>query len=114
TTENIALDSQWFNSSRMRPMSMMDHLRQADSQALGSNELGLALPPRSLPVRLHWSCRTGTKYRERSPRACALCAICASLNAGGVAQLAGHFARRRRLRGDNRKYLHETMLAMGR
>ena len=51
TTENIALDSQWFNSSRMRPMRMMDHLREADSQALGSKELGLALPPRSLPVR---------------------------------------------------------------
>ena len=32
-------------------MSMMDHLRQADGQALGCNELGLALPPRSLPVR---------------------------------------------------------------
>jgi len=32
-------------------MSMMDHLRQADSQALGSKELALALPPRSLPVR---------------------------------------------------------------
>jgi hypothetical protein len=31
-----------------------------------------------------------------------------------LAQLAGHFARRRRLRGDNRKYLHETMLALQR
>ena len=28
-----------------------------------------------------------------------------------LAQLAGHLARRRRIRGDNRKYLHETMLA---
>ena len=31
-----------------------------------------------------------------------------------LAQLAGHFARRCRLRGDNRKYLHETMLALRR
>jgi hypothetical protein len=31
-----------------------------------------------------------------------------------LAQLAGHFARRRRLRGNNRKYLHETMLALQR
>ena len=31
-----------------------------------------------------------------------------------LAQLAGHFARRRRLRGNNKKYLHETMLAMRR
>ena len=31
-----------------------------------------------------------------------------------LAQLAGHLARRRRLRGNNKKYLHETMLAMGR
>ena len=31
-----------------------------------------------------------------------------------LAQLAGHLARRRRIRGNNRKYLHETMLAMGR
>ena len=29
-----------------------------------------------------------------------------------LAQLAGHFARRRRIRGNNRKYLHETMLAL--
>jgi hypothetical protein len=28
-----------------------------------------------------------------------------------LAQLGGHYARRRRIRGDNRKYLHETMLA---
>ena len=31
-----------------------------------------------------------------------------------LAQLASHLARRRRLRGNNKKYLHETMLAMGR
>jgi hypothetical protein len=31
-----------------------------------------------------------------------------------VAQLDGHFARRRRLRGNNRKYLHETILALQR
>jgi len=31
-----------------------------------------------------------------------------------LAQLAGHLAGRRRLRGNNKKYLHETMLAMGR
>jgi len=31
-----------------------------------------------------------------------------------LAQLAGHFARRRRLRGNNKKYLHETMLALQR
>src|SRR5215467_13673944 len=31
-----------------------------------------------------------------------------------LAQLADHLARRRRLRGNNKKYLHETMLAMGR
>jgi hypothetical protein len=35
----------------MRPVNVMDHLRQADSQALVSKELGLALPPRSLHVR---------------------------------------------------------------
>ena len=31
-----------------------------------------------------------------------------------LAQLAGHLARRRRLRGNNKKYLHETMLALQR
>src|SRR5262245_20282758 len=31
-----------------------------------------------------------------------------------LAKLAGHLARRRRLRGNNKKYLHETMVAMGR
>jgi hypothetical protein len=31
-----------------------------------------------------------------------------------LAQLAGRLARRRRLRGNNKKYLHETMVAMGR
>jgi len=31
-----------------------------------------------------------------------------------LAQLASHLARRRRLRGNNKKYLHETMLALGR
>jgi hypothetical protein len=31
-----------------------------------------------------------------------------------LAQLAGHLARRRRLRGNNKKYLHEMMVAMGR
>ena len=31
-----------------------------------------------------------------------------------MAQLAGHLARRRRLRGKNKKYLHETMLALRR
>jgi hypothetical protein len=29
-----------------------------------------------------------------------------------LAELAGHLARRRRIRDDNRKYLHETMLAL--
>ena len=31
-----------------------------------------------------------------------------------LVQLAGHLARRRRLRGNNKKYLHETMLALQR
>ena len=31
-----------------------------------------------------------------------------------LVQLASHLARRRRLRGNNKKYLHETMVAMGR
>src|SRR5262249_27369128 len=31
-----------------------------------------------------------------------------------LAQLASHLARRRRLRGNNKKYLHETVLAMRR
>jgi hypothetical protein len=54
-----------------------------------------------------------------APRAACLMA-CTSSSASmrgallKVGQLAGHFARRRRIRGNNRKCLHETMLAMRR
>jgi hypothetical protein len=35
-------------------------------------------------MQAHCSCRTGTRYLGRSPRACELCAICNAFSAGGV------------------------------